>query len=279
MRLSALVAKRGGKIDPFTFEDFLFVGNKLSTDPSRLILVGGQALETWGIYFDVLAPTGDRHPLTEDTDWLGGKRDAQWLCQLLGRDDTELTFATGDDVGTSSALAYLKRPDGRVLMMDFLHAIVGPSNEEIRKLAVSIEVSGVTLQVMHPLLCLESRLENLRLLPSKRNGNGVMQAAWAINIVQAYIQKMLDLGDLEQGAKACRKVAENAEYKAGRYCFIAFGLDPLQAVSPDVVTRIGGRFETIEWPKVMTRIKKKRARWQEIAARTQPQLAAGAQGK
>jgi hypothetical protein len=74
LRLSALVNQQG--VAPFTAEDFLFVGSKVATDPARLILVGGQALETWGAYFDVLAPTGDRHPLTEDTDWLGSKKDA-----------------------------------------------------------------------------------------------------------------------------------------------------------------------------------------------------------
>lgn len=66
MRLGAHVNQHG--IDAFTREDFLFVGKRISRDPAKLILVGGQALEIWGIIFNVLAPTGDRFPLTADTD-------------------------------------------------------------------------------------------------------------------------------------------------------------------------------------------------------------------
>lgn len=268
MRLSALVNQQG--IDAFTFDDFLFVGSKVSVDPSRLILVGGQALETWGVVFDVLAPTGDRHPLTEDTDWLGNKKDAQWLCDLLGKDSTELQLASADDPGPSSALAFLKRPDGRILLMDFLHAIVGPSSDEVKRLAVPVNVGTsptITLHVMHPLLCLESRLHNLKALTSKRLGNGPMQAQWAVGIAKAYVTSVVKQGALEQAAKACRMVAEQAEYQAGPFCYVEFGIDPLVAVSAEIVEAIGGKFATEEWPRTVARIETKRVRWKAAAAK------------
>lgn len=276
MRLSALVNQQG--IDAFTFDDFLFVGSKVSIDPSRLILVGGQALETWGVVFDVLAPTGDRHPLTEDTDWLGNKKDAQWLCDLLGKDNTELQLASADDPGPSSALAFLKRPDGRILLMDFLHVIVGPSSDEVRRLAVPVKVGTnptITLHVMHPLLCLASRLHNLKTLASKRQGNGPMQAQWAIDIAKAYITSVVNQGALEQAAKACRMVAEQAEYQAGPFCHREFGLDPLLAASVDLVEAIGGKFATEEWPRTLRRISEKRDRLKAAAARRVQQDAEG----
>ncbi len=184
MRLSAYVNQHG--IDAFNFDDFIFVGQQVAKSPEALILVGGQVLETWGLAFNVLAPTGDTNPLTEDADWLGGKRDAIWLCERLGKAHTELVLAGDFDSTPSTAYAYLRRPDGRVLMMDFLRAIVGPSNEEIRKLAVPVQVADqVTLHVLHPLLCLESRMANLEVLPAKREGNGPMQAQWAVNIARA----------------------------------------------------------------------------------------------
>lgn len=265
MRLSALVSQQG--IAPFTFEDFLFVGSKVSTDRDRLILVGGQAIETWGVVFDVLAPTGNRHPLTEDTDWLGGKRDAQWLCKLLGEDATELKLASAHDHTPSVALAWLKRPDGRVLLMDFLHSIIGPSNEAIRRLAVPVKVGDFVLNVMHPLLCLESRLANLKSLPSKRDGNGRMQAEWAIDIVQAYINKILSDGDVKQARKACHKVAEQAEFQAGKFCFLHFNLDPMRAVSNSIVEKIGGKFSELDWPNTVSRVNIKREKWREVASR------------
>lgn len=258
MRLSAYVNQHG--IDPFTREDFLYVGGKLSHDPTRLILVGGQALEVWGVVMDVLAPTGDRFPLTADTDWLGGKRDAQWLCEQLGG-EVEIHLAKDFDSTPSTAYAFLKRPDGRVLMMDFLRTIVGPSNETVRNLAVSVKTNGITFNVLHPLLCLESRLANIAVIPAKRNGNGVMQAEWAINIATAYLLKISATGQIRQVNKACHHIAGIAQSKHSRYCFVNYGLDPMLAVTDGVVSAIGGMFETEDWPRTKAMIEKKRARW------------------
>ena len=49
MRLSAHVRQNG--IDPFTADDILFVSQHAGKTPDGLILVGGQAIETWGIFF------------------------------------------------------------------------------------------------------------------------------------------------------------------------------------------------------------------------------------
>lgn len=267
MSLSAYVNQHG--IDAFTREDFSFVTSRVDKDPDRLVLVGGQSLETWGVFFDVPPPVGDGEPLTEDADWLGGKSDATWLCNLLGRlgQDVELQIAGANDNGPSSAMAYLRRPDGRVLMMDFLHAIVGLENEEIRRLAIPITVDGARLHVLHPLLCLESRLANLRCLPNKRQGNGPMQAEWAINIAAAYLRHIIGTVSVRQLIRACHKVAESAEYKNGRYCFVNFGLDPMRAVTPELVSTIGGKFESQDWPNTCKRIEEKRTHWLEVQRR------------
>lgn len=269
MRLSAYVNQRG-RVDPFTRDDFFFVGSKVSTDPARLVLVGGQAIETWGLFLEVPAPTGDQHPLTEDTDWLGGKRDAQWLCQMLGP-HVDLQIAGADEPGPSSAVAFLQRPDGRIVLMDFLHSIVGPSDAEVRRLAVPIRVGGVTLHVLHPLLCLHSRLANLAVLPHKRNGNGLLQAQWAINIARAFIEKMFDAGTHpRQVIRACHRVADQAAGRHGKFCFLEFNLDPLPAVSPHVITGIGGQFEQQDWPRTTAWISGKRERWQAHRAKQAP---------
>lgn len=257
MRLSQYVSEHG--VDAFNFEDFLFVGSKLATDPNRLVLVGGQAIETWGHYFNVLAPTGQHEPLTEDTDWYGNSDDAVWLCRLLGRKNTELYIAKNFDPSPNAAQAYIERPDGRVLMMDFLRAVVGLTHDEIIQYAVPVNVSGVSLSVLHPLYCLESRLANLKELPSKRNTNGVMQANWAIDIVAAYLEKMPSNGaSIRDVMKACRQLADASEYRAGPYCFEKYEIDPLRAASPATLDFIGGQFVTEYWKRRLERIASRR---------------------
>lgn len=264
VRLSEWVSKHG--VAAFTLDDFLFVGSKVATDPERLILVGGQAIETWGVLLNVPAPTGDKHPLTEDTDWLGSKEDAQWLCTQLGR-DVEMHFPKPHEAGPSTALAFIRRPDDRVLMMDFLRAIVGVSEEEIRKLAVPVAISGITLHVLHPLLCLKSRLANVAVLPSKRRGNGPLQAEWAIDITTAFLLKATQEQSARAATRACHRVAEIAASDHARYCLLNHGIDASRAVTEEVVQSIGGRFETEDWPVKKAWIEKRQQRWREIHAK------------
>lgn len=216
-------------------------------------------METWGHVFQVLPPTGDHEPLTEDTDFLGSKKDAQWLCKLLGKESTELVLANEWDNSPNTGIAYIQRPDGRILMIDFLRAVYGLKDQEVTQTAVPIAVAGVSLYVMHPLLCLKSRLANLVGLESKRTTNGRMQAVWAVSIVGAWIRSMLHANqEAKVLIKACHSVAEIAEFGPGPKCLLEYGIDPLLAVGDDVVSAIGGRFVTDDWRRKMDRIRLKR---------------------
>lgn len=272
MRLSDLVARQG--INSFTADDFNFVTSKVSDQPNRLILVGGQAIEVWGVLLDVPSPLGDRQPLTEDADWLGGKLDARWLCDRLGAPaDVQLQFAGDHDSTPSAAIAYLRR-GGRILMMDFLRMIVGPSVDAIRRLAVQVEVDGGhVICVMHPLLCLESRFSNLEIIPAKRSGNGPMQAEWALSIATAYLRRMVSEGmDPDQVVKACRQIERLAMSSAGKYCYINYQLNPMACIPGDVIDYVGGMFQSRDWPLRLERSVNRMARWRDIADRAIQQV-------
>jgi hypothetical protein len=266
-RLSQIVTESG--IDAFTREDFFHITGRVSQDPSRLVLVGGQALETWGILLNVLAPTGNQHPLTEDTDWLGSVKDAEWLASLLGNEQSvELNCPSMDDSTPNTAVMFLQRPDGRVLLMDFLRCVTGLNEKDIKTLAVTLDVphadgSKVRLQVLHPLHCLASRMANLQTHPAKRQGNGPMQAVWAVDIVRAFLYALAHRGDAAQTRKACHSVAELAAYGPAEYCYLNFNLDPLSAVTSDVITACGEGFADNDWPRTVARINGKRQKWQD----------------
>ena len=259
MKIKEYVDAHG--VDAVSVEDFYFVGSKVSNDPSRLILVGGQAIETWGHYFGISAPTGDAQPLTEDIDWYGDKKSAVWLCNQLGRDSTQLTVAEPFDSSPNVAVALHQRPDGRVVLLDFLKTLAGLDPSEVVQRAVPIRVGPVNLHVLHPLLCLRSRLANLALLSSKRNHNGKMQAVWAIKIVAAFLANLVDSGAAQkQIIKASTEIQEMAEFKHGPYCYDEFQLDPLVAMTPELLAKIGGRFASEDWPRRIARIEEQRAK-------------------
>jgi hypothetical protein len=265
MRISDLVREHG--IASFTAEDFDFVGSKVSLDPARLILVGGQAIAVWGHLFNIPEPTGDGRPLTDDADWLGSRDDARWLCSLLG-DDVELQLAGADEAGPSTAMAYIKRPDGRLLMMDFLRMIVGPENSEIHRLAVPIEVRGAKLHVLHPLLCVDSRLWNLHSIPSKRRGNGPTQAEWSLDIASAYLLHVAKTEGAREATRGVHHLKHVALSKAGRFCYLEYKINPLRSVTQEVQDAIGGRFCSDDWPVILKQVEKRRAKWVGFRRRT-----------
>jgi hypothetical protein len=237
-RLSAIVQQHG--LTAFSRDDFFYVTSKLAQEPDRLVLVGGQALETWGVLLKVPAPNGEVNPLTEDTDWLGSHADAVWLANLLGIHHTELLSPSFDDATVNTAIIYLERVESQVLLMDFLSRVTGLKNQEVNQLAAEIEVPApnggfVRLRVLHPLHCLVSRMANLSTHPNKRQGNGPMQANWAVSIVSAYLESLASQSTESQVRKACQKVAEMAEFNYAEFCYLKFGIDPLQAVTAKVL--------------------------------------------
>lgn len=272
-RLLDLVKERG--ISAFTYDDVKFVSKPLLKNPERLILVGGQALEVWGVLLNVPPPTGVA--LTEDTDWLGSEKDAQWLIESLGPIANDLQFPDKWDPTPSSALAFIQRDD-RILMMDFMRSIIGPDEDVIRQLAVRVTLmDDVTLTVLHPLHCLESRLANLKSIPAKRAGNGPIQAAWSLEIAKAFILEMMTAQQpQDEVRKACKMVAALIDSKRkrhyARYCHINYEINPLSAIPPEAIAYIGGDFQAKEWPRIVDRMTHKLASWREMASRTQPQL-------
>lgn len=268
-----------GQLAPFLADDFYYVVDKTSREPERLVLVGGQALEAWGVVLDVAPPTpvvsGGQHfhALTIDTDWLGQKADAQWLADLLGLNHTELCIPAVGDPTPNTAVLYLER-NGRVMLMDFLAHITGLENAELLKYAVDVTIEMpddrlVPLRVLDPVHCLTSRMVNLKVYEAKRRGNGILQAKWALDILRAYLHYMVQSGAPEETMrKQCHRVAELAEYgsKAAEFCFTRYQIDPLQTIDADVVAAGGASFAEIDWPHTVDRIRHKQAKWLKKAA-------------
>jgi hypothetical protein len=71
---------------------------------------------------------------------------------------------------------------------------------------------------------------------------------------------------------------ELAEFKYGRYCWLNYKLDPLSAISANVLGMAGEGFATKEWPRVLAKVTDKRVKWDEQASRTVQQVRAAETG-
>jgi hypothetical protein len=176
------------------------------------------------------------------------------LARALGATFTRATF---NDNTPNTALAVMIGKDGRKLVVDFLGALIGLNQDEVRKLAVPIEVEGEPpLWVMHPILCLQSRLANLHRLSEKRTGNGIAQARVAVHVAQALLAEHHDAHRHRAAGRLAKRISRIAASAAGVFTFFEYEIDPLSAITP---ARFPNQlFRDREWPKLCRRPQYKR---------------------
>jgi hypothetical protein len=258
--LAELVGSTTADYGWFSPDDFRFLVQHLKALPGadQTVLVGGQSITAWALYYDIQVPQTQAPYLSQDADFLANKKAAEFLSRELGG---KLRLAKMDDhtinVGT---IVFTSPQTGESLLIDILNAVHGLNNEEIRALAVPIDVAGGTIHVLHPLLCLKSRICNLADLAEKRTPEGLAQAQVALQIVAHYLASLDDSGQLK---KAYWRIAEIADLEQGLSVFIEHGIDPLSLVDPARIEH--PQFATRSWPEAVEKIERRRGIRQAIA--------------
>lgn len=244
----------------FTLPDLnlLYAAVNNLPEPSSVVLVGGQSLSLWADYFRIDVPVQETAYLTQDADFLGTHRDADLLARLLG---AKIHKATLDDNTPNLAVLAFKGVGGKNLLIDFLSVIIGVDENSIRKRAISVVFQDRLVRVLHPLLCLKSRIENLKALPAKRNGNGISQARVAVEVAKRYIEERLKEGPEREAIYAAKQLREMALTPAGVYVFHHYQIDVLDAVVPEIFkTEL---FRTRDWPKAREWAARRRQKYRE----------------
>jgi hypothetical protein len=188
----------------------------------------------------------------------------------------KLRTATFDDAVEQVAKVYATVPAEGIKQVDFLSGIVGLDTKGVRERATEIALADdVTVQLLHPLDVLESRLRNLDVLPSKRNAVGVAQARLAVSVVRAFIEDHMDSGGdprtVRQALKRVEKLALDT-----RLSQVAFSneIDVLAAIP---VNRIAyPRFHEQQWPRVLVRLERKREKFVALQSRRKRRGSLGA---
>ena len=197
---------------------------------TEALLVGGQALATWAVHYNI-QPVGQlSRVVTMDAGFIGTSDIAQALQRSLGL-PWKLRKGTLDDVGGQVAKVYAKTEDG-IKQVDFLSGIVGLDTAAVRKRAAEITLrDGVAISLLHPLDVLESRLRNLDSIPSKRNAIGVAQARLAVSVVRAFIEDYMDGGNdpraVRQAVKRVERIALDTRLN---HVALTYDIDVLAAI-------------------------------------------------
>lgn len=234
-------------------------------EPDKFVLVGGQSLVGWILHYNISLPPSDYPALTQDVDFVGARKEAVFLAKEIGG---IARFATLDDNTPNTAVITWQPPGAgkKQLLLDFLSGILGVEDVDVRRLAVPLQFFGQhPVRILHPLLCLVSRLANLHKLATKRTKNGITQATMAVEVARCYLRELLVKNtpeDEKQAIKAVHRILDAAASQAGIYAFIEYGVDPLSAIDAKTLEAFVHHpmFAIMDWPKQLAWVQRERAK-------------------
>jgi hypothetical protein len=239
------------------------VATILSICSPRGLLVGGQALAFWADHLSVARPAQLSSGVTADADFIGDSA----LARDLGKRLRWKTWIPTLDDATPQTGKVTMRTSGGVKQVDFLSGVVGLTTKDIVRRAVEMKVPGIgVLRVMHPIDVLDSRIQNLHLLPEKRNEQGIAQATLAVDMARAYVRQEIAARGERAGLKLLERIADIAHDIAAVRVFLLYGIDPLRAV-PIEEFRTTTALHKTRWPQIEREVREKRATLAKVAGR------------
>lgn len=228
------------------------------------LLVGGQALALWAAVYEVAPPKVLAASISSDADFIGNAALAHKLGDALK--DWDFWQPTFDDATSQTAKLTRTVEDG-IKQIDFLGAIAGLDTAAVQRRAVVITLaSGVELRVLHPLDTLESRLQNLLLIPQKRNAAGIAQAHLAVGIANAFVTRRIEEGaSLREVLDAIERIGQIATNKRLTGVLLDYAIDILSAVPVEKIDHAD--FRKKRWPQITQSVAEQRRKYQQQRAR------------
>ena len=247
---------------PLTPED---VRKILSICSPRGLLVGGQALAFWADHLQVERPVSLVSGVTGDADFIGDSVLAKDLARRLG---WQIWIPALDDSTPQTGKVTHRTRSGQVKQVDFLSGVVGLTTKDLIRRAIEMEMPDIgRLRVIHPIDVLDSRIQNLHLLPEKRTDAGIAQADLAVGVARAFIRREVATRDERAGLKLLERVADIAGDIGAVRVFLLHGIDPLKAV-PLEEFRTTTSLHKIRWPQIVAEVGEKRESLRKLSSRS-----------
>jgi hypothetical protein len=247
---------------PLTPED---VQKILSICSPRGLLVGGQALAFWADHLQVERPVDLISGVTADADFIGDSVLAKDLANSLG---WKIWIPALDDSTPQTGKVTERTKSGQIKQVDFLSGVAGLTTKDLARRAIEMEMPQIgRLRVIHPVDVLDSRIQNLHLLPEKRTAAGIAQARLAVDVARAFIRQEVATRDERAGLKLLERVAAIASDIAAVRVFLLYGIEPLKAV-PLEDFRTTSALHKVRWPQIVAEVAEKRESLRRIATRS-----------
>jgi hypothetical protein len=228
----------------------------------QLVLVGGQALNFWAGFFGARGRLPSRsEPLTsKDLDFVGPPDAARAFAERLG---AAMRLADMDHATANYAVVQCRDGAGRELQVDFLDRLCGVDPRDLEDTALTVSPldesrGGLVFRVIHPVVCMESRLSNCVELPKYQDAHGKEQAVVSIACARAMLLELLDAGHTGAASSLNERIFRFRMGRTGRKAAERYALDCFDAVVVD--DRLPERFRDTRYPQMVREVTRDRAR-------------------
>jgi hypothetical protein len=246
---------------PLTPQD---VRKILSICSPRGLLVGGQALAFWADHLQVERPANLVSGVTSDADFIGDSVLAKDRARRLG---WQIWIPTLDDSTPQTGKVTHRTKSGDVKQVDFLSGVIGLTTKDLVRRAIELEVPDIgRLRVIHPLDVLDSRIQNLHLVPEKRSAAGIAQAQLAVDVARAFIRQEVATREERAGLRLLERIADIAIDIAAVRVFLLCGIDPLKAI-PLEEFRTSSALHKVRWPQIVAEVGEKRESLRKLSSK------------
>ena len=229
------------------------------------VLVGGQALAFWADHYDVSRPADLKPAVSADADFIADGALARKLASALGWKSWIPGF---DDATFQTGKVTQKQPDGSVKQVDFLASVAGLATKDVVRRALEMKVPKIgVVHIMNPVDVLDSRIQNLALIPAKRTPAGVSQARLAVDVTRAFIAEQIQEQGEKRALKLLERVTEIAWDIGAIRVYLQYDIDPLLAV-PLENFRTTSALHTRRWPQITARLTEQRDKIRRLQSRS-----------
>jgi hypothetical protein len=237
------------------------------SEDRAIVLVGGQAVAFWTRFLGehssevaALAPIASK-----DIDFEGNTRAVRRAAELL---QARMRIASMDDHTPNTGLVLFVDADGIEREIDFIDQPLGLRAHDIRDTAVRLLFPTnepgheVSVWVMHPERCMESRIYNAQVL-GKTDALAMRQLKASILCAREWSRYLLDDNSSPERVRAVLRINERVFRKCMRNIHfrtaeIDLSVEPFQAVLAEH-DALPTRFHDTRYPQMRQRIEDRRS--------------------
>jgi hypothetical protein len=207
-------------VQKLTPEDLKDVLSKLQDAGLDAIIVGGQAVNLWAYCYSADNPELlNWMPFSsEDLDFFGGRVEAMLCHEVLGG---QVALSRDFDPSPNAGVVLVNQSN-RQLRIDMLASVYGLNDAEISNTAQTFvgldKLSGVSVKVLHPVLCLEGKLRCLRGLP--QNGRqDLKHVQISVLVIKQVLKETCQDTDPMPGLKMLERILGGISREDGLYAW------------------------------------------------------------